>query len=129
MPVIDDPFAGLPRRTLADAAMSRATALGAGHADVRVERLRSQTLGSRDGRLERRFDSETDGLSVRVIVDGSWGFAADVDLTPEAAARAAERAVEAARALSPLNAERVELADEPVYTGEWSSVFETHPAS
>jgi len=63
-----------------------------------------------------------------VVVDGTWGFAAAVDLTPEAAARAAEQAVDVARVAAPITAERIELADEPGH-GEvtWVSSYQTDP--
>ena len=36
------------------------------------------------------MDADELGLAVRVVMDGTWGFAAAVDLTTEAAVRAAE---------------------------------------
>ncbi len=63
--------------------------LGAAHADFRAERIRGQQIGLSDANLETQFDSDDLGLAVRVVVDGTWGFAAAVDLTPEAAAHAA----------------------------------------
>jgi TldD protein len=56
------------------------------------------------------------------------GFAATVDLTPEAAAHTAAAAVAVAAAAAPLAAERIELAAEPSW-GEvsWVSDYETDP--
>ena len=66
---------------------------------------------------------------MRVVVDGTWGFASHVDLTPERAAATAERAVGVARALAPLARERVERAAEPVHAGvEWCSDVRGRPA-
>ena len=90
---IDPQFTALPLRALADAAMQQAADLGAGHADFRAEQLRSQTIGLSDGNLETLFDASDVGLAVRVVVDGTWGFAATVDLTPDAAAQAAREAI------------------------------------
>ena len=125
---IDDAFLALPLDTLADAALTRARELGASHADLRVERLRSQHLRLRDASLEGRLDDDDRGFAVRVVYDGTWGFAAGVDLTPEAARRLAERAVDIARASKPANREPVELADEPVYrNATWVSSYEVDP--
>ena len=107
---IDAAFTDLPLRRLADAALSRARALGAEHADLRVERIRDQGLSLRDARLDGSSDREDVGLAVRVVHDGTWGFASDVALTPEAAERLAERAVEVAKVSRPLSTERVVLA-------------------
>ncbi len=125
---IDPEFAALPLRELAAAALQRAASLGAQHADFRAELLRGQRIRLSDGQLETLLDTDTLGLAVRVVVDGTWGFAAAVDLTPEAAARAAEQAVDVARVAAPITAERIELADEPGH-GEvtWVSSYLTDP--
>ena len=46
-------------------------------------------------------DGEDVGFAVRVVHDGTWGFAAGVDLTPEAVVRVAEQAVTVARVSRP----------------------------
>ena len=63
--------------------------------------------------LESSGDGEDVGFAVRVVVDGTWGFAAGVDLTPEAVVTITEQAVEVARVAAALSTERVELAPEP----------------
>jgi len=88
---VDPEFTGLPLRKLADAALEAARRLGADHADFRAERIRSQLIRLSDGKLETVSDRDDSGLAVRVVVDGTWGFAAMVDLTPEAAQTAAGR--------------------------------------
>ncbi len=125
---IDPEFTAYPLRKLADAALEQAAQLGASHADFRAERIRGQQIGLSDGSLETQFDSDDLGLAVRVVVDGCWGFASAVDLTPEAARAAAAEAVDVARVASPLSTERIELADEPAY-GEvtWISDYQTDP--
>jgi len=125
---IDDSFLELPRGRLADAALARARELGADHADFRLERIRDAELRVRDCELEGSRDDEDTGLAVRVVVDGTWGFAAGVDLTVDAAVRVAELAVDVARASRALSTERVELADEPVHAGvTWMSSYEVNP--
>ena len=118
----------MPLRELAAAALQRAAELGAQHADFRAELLRGQRIRLSDARLETLLDIDNLGLAVRVVVDGTWGFAAAVDLTPEAAASAAEQAVDVARVAAPIAAERIELADEPGH-GEvaWVSSYVTDP--
>ena len=128
MPEIDATFVGLPLSALSDAALSRAAELGCCHADVRVERLREAFRSFRDHALETTADSQVLGLSVRVVHDGVWGFAADITLTADRAARLAERAVATARVSRPLTPASVELADEPVYAdASWVSAYEVNP--
>ena len=81
---IDPEFTAYPLQALADTALQRATELGARHADFRAERVLAQEIVLSDGRLETLNDSDVLGLGVRVIVDGTWGFAATVDMTPGA---------------------------------------------
>ena len=127
MITVDDDFTSLPLRALADAALQRARDLGAEHADLRVERVRDAGVRLRDGRLAGSGDGTDSGLAVRVVVDGTWGFAATDRLTPQAAAAAADRAVEMARVSRPLSTERIELAPEPAYDATWVSSYVTDP--
>ena len=125
---IDPDFLSLPLRAMADAALQRARDLGAEHADLRVERVTGQLLRLRDGAVATARDWSTVGLAVRVIVEGTWGFASHLEPTPDAAVAAAQRAVQVARTLRPLNAERVELAPEPVHADAvWVGEHEIDP--
>jgi TldD protein len=125
---VDADFLALPRHELADAALSAAKAAGADYADLRIQRSTSETVQLRDAGLETSAIGREVGLAVRVIVDGTWGFASHAELAPGVAADTARRAVEVARGLAALNAERVELADEPVYSDvHWVSSYEIDP--
>ncbi|RLL66182.1 TldD/PmbA family protein [Streptomyces sp. Z26] len=130
---VDPAFLALPLRALADAALARAKALGAEHADFRLERVRGATWRLRDARTGGGSDTTDAGYAVRVVHRGAWGFASGVDLTMDAAARVATRAVEMAKLSARVIAaarsdERVELADEPSH-GErtWVSSYEVDP--
>jgi TldD protein len=128
VPEIDPAFLALPLRRLADAALGRARELGATHADFRLERIRNQVISLRDGKLQSAGTGEDLGFAVRVVHDGTWGFAAGVDLTPETAARVAEQAVDVAKVSRAINSEPIELADEPVYPDvTWVSAYELNP--
>jgi len=127
-PGLDPAFTSLPLDALADAALSRAKELGAEHADVRVERIRTGDLALHDAHLETSHEDDARGLAVRVVYDGTWGFAAGVELTTEAAARLADDAVAIARASRAVVSERVELAPEPAYRNvTWISSYDVDP--
>ena len=127
-PGIDPEFTALPLRDLADAALAQAKALGAQHADFRAEWLRGQTIGLSDGTPQTLFDADDTGLAVRVIVDGTWGFASTVDLNADAAAHTARQAVEVAKVAATMNTEPIELAPEPGYGDvTWVSAYQTDP--
>ncbi|MFC0863773.1 TldD/PmbA family protein [Sphaerimonospora cavernae] len=125
---IDADFLALPLRRLADAALQRARDLGAEQASFRLERVRAENLRLFDARLEGAMDADDLGFAVRVVKDGTWGFASGIELTPEAAARAAEEAVRVAAVSAPINREPVELAPEPVHADvTWVSSYEVDP--
>jgi TldD protein len=125
---LDPTFTDLPYRSLGDAALARAQALGADHADFRFERIRHQHLGVRDGVLQSAADAEDLGFAVRVIHGGAWGFAAGVILTDDEAARVAETAVAVARVAAAMTTTPVELAPEPTYDDvTWISSYVVNP--
>jgi TldD protein len=125
---IDADFLDLPRHALADAALSAATAAGASHADLRIHRITTEVIQLRDGQLETAVLSRELGLAVRVVVDGTWGFASHAELSPTVAADTARCAVEVAATLAGLNTDPVELADEPVHSdATWVSSYGIDP--
>lgn len=125
---VDPDFLALPRHALADAALTAATQAGASYADLRIHARTTESVQLRDGALETAVSDYEIGLAVRVIVDGTWGFAAHAQLDTAAAADTARRAVRVASTLAPLNAERVELAPEPVYRDvTWVSDYRIDP--
>ncbi|MFC5060848.1 TldD/PmbA family protein [Actinomycetospora atypica] len=125
---VDEDFLALPLRSVADAALQVARDAGVEHADVRVHRLRSQSLELRDARVVSSSDSDRVGLAVRVLRHGVWGFAAHVDVTPSAAVATARRALDVAATLAPVARETVTLAAEPVHADRtWVSPYDTDP--
>jgi TldD protein len=132
---IDEAFTALPLRSLADAALARARALGAEHADFRFERVRSASWRLRDAKPAGSSDTTDLGYAVRVVHGGTWGFASGVDLTMDAAAKVASQAVAMAKLSAQVikaagSDERVELAGEPVYADRtWVSSYEIDPFS
>jgi TldD protein len=75
---------------------------------------RAQSVATKNGRVESVSDLETEGIGVRLLVDGAWGFACDRRLTRAGAEEAARRAAAFARAapgahgrtLAPLDARK-----------------------
>jgi len=130
VPAVDDSFLALPRRQLADAALQRAKDLGATYAEFRLERVRSESVSLHDGVLQGASDASDLGIAVRVIHQGTWGFAAGVGLTVDEAVLVAEQAVNVAHVSRAINTEPIELAPEPVYDDvTWVSSYQTDPLS
>src|SRR5213592_5078092 len=85
-------------RELCDEAVAAALAAGASYADARVVVRRNQTVATRNQRVDRLDDTETEGLGVRVLVGGAWGFACDRRLSADGAQAAAGKACAFAKA-------------------------------
>jgi TldD protein len=96
-----------------DAALGEAHRLGCSSAELRIERIRSQQVRLRDGRLEGAADDTELGMGVRVVVAGAMGFAATVSTDRTEAAGLVTAAVESARLIARAGGTPIELADEP----------------
>jgi TldD protein len=115
-------------RTLCEHAVEVATGSGAAYADARAVTRRVQHVATKNGEVESVSDAETEGIGVRVLVDGAWGFACDRRLSEAGAREAAERAVAFARASAGrADRRRVELAPLEVATGDYRTEAERDP--
>jgi TldD protein len=114
-------------RELAQAVLNAARAAGADYADVRICRHKDQRIRTREQRVESVSDTESFGCGVRVLLDGTWGFAATSEVTRDATAAAAERAVDVARANRSLRRRPVELAPAEAHVDEWRAPVERDP--
>ncbi|MDX1450112.1 MAG: TldD/PmbA family protein, partial [Acidimicrobiia bacterium] len=98
------------KKTLADAALNAARAKGASYADVRIGRYLNQFLITREKKVQNIVNTESYGAGVRVIADGTWGFAATSNVDKDSLAKAAEQAVAIAKANAKIQTEPVQLA-------------------
>ena len=104
---IDAEFLALPRRELADAALTAAVQSGASYADLRIHAITTETMQLRDGELETAVVDHEIGVAARVIFDGTWGCAspaalgtgAAADTAPSSASRASSEATAKAIAI------------------------------
>jgi TldD protein len=87
-------------RDLCREAVAAAQAEGAEYADARALLRRVQSVATKNGQVETVNDAESEGIGVRVLVGGAWGFACDRRLSAEGARSAVIRACAFARAVS-----------------------------
>ncbi|MBB4108205.1 TldD/PmbA family protein [Pedobacter zeae] len=113
------------KKKMADVALNAAKSKGATYADVRIGRYLNQVVATRETRVENISNSESYGLGVRVIANGSWGFAATNNMDDASIAKAAEAAVAIAKGNAKLMEEPVQLAPQKGY-GEvsWKTPIE-----
>ncbi|WP_237068059.1 TldD/PmbA family protein [Microbulbifer guangxiensis] len=98
------------KKVLADIVLNTARKAGATYTDVRIGRYLNQFVITRETRVDNIVNTESFGAGVRVIANGTWGFAATNDLTDDGIAQAARRAVAIAKANSKYQVEPVQLA-------------------
>src|SRR5436190_21238043 len=104
------PIPTADKKTLADVALNAARANGATYADVRIGRYLNQFVTTRDDKVQNVVNTESYGAGVRVLANGTWGFAATSQLTRDSIARAAEQAVAIAKANGKFQTDPVVLA-------------------
>ena len=112
-------------RDLCATAVDAAVAAGATYADARAVVRRGQVVTTKNARVERLTDAETEGIGVRVLVAGAWGFACNRGLTAEAAREAALRACAFARAAG--GRDEPTLAPLEPRTDTFRTVYEQDP--
>lgn len=125
-----DPLASLAdpgRLELATLALQAATDAGASWADARVAEYRNQRIATREARVTNVSDRGSYGVGVRVIAEGTWGFAASADATPEEVVRIAKLAVTRARANARLQREPVQLIPARAHRGTWRTPIRRDP--
>jgi TldD protein len=98
------------KKQLADIALNTAKSFGATYADVRIGRYLNQFVTTREKKVQGITNTESFGVGIRVIVNGTWGFAATNTVTPDNLKKTAERAVIIAKANSKFQKEPIKLA-------------------
>jgi TldD protein len=108
-------------------AVEAATRAGAGYADARLVKEESESLTVRNQEMEGIDRSVSEGVGIRVLVDGYWGFAATARTDGEDIHTTAELAVEVAKAASRLPREPVRLSEVEPAVASWESPVERDP--
>lgn len=120
-----------PHVELAQRAIDRAKAAGASYADVRLVAWTREQVEVRDRRVERVSQGDSLGVSIRVLVDGAWGFAATPLITEAALRTITDRALDGAKASAALRkrlgAPAVELAKVEPVTATWVTPYTLDP--
>jgi TldD protein len=108
-------------------ALNAARDAGASYSDVRIGRYRRQNINTRERQITGVSDSESYGLGIRTIVNGSWGFAATNNMTKEGVVKAAKEAARLSRAARSAQKRPVVLAPAPAVQGTWMTPITRDP--
>lgn len=108
--LLDPWFDAAIKKKLAETALNAARDKGATYTDVRIGRYLQQYLFTREKQVQNIINAESYGIGIRVIANGTWGFSATSDVTPDGIAKCAATAVAIAKANSKFQKEPVVLA-------------------
>ncbi len=98
------------KKRMADVALNTAKGLGASYADARIGRYLNQYVFTREDKVQNVVNTESFGIGIRVIANGTWGFSSTNDVSEDGVKKATEQAVAIAKANSKIQKEPVVLA-------------------
>ena len=84
--------------------------LGSTYADARIGRYLNQYVFTREDKVQNVVNTESFGIGIRVIANGTWGFASTNSVTEDGIMKATQQAVAIAKANSKIQKEPVKLA-------------------
>jgi TldD protein len=116
-------------KDLALRALDLVSGPGTAYADVRAIESHERELTTKNGKPGHVAGAESQGLGIRVLAAGSWGFAATDDLTPEGIESAAGLALEIARSGAAAQKLPITLAPEEKHEAVWVSPIRIDPFS
>ncbi|KAA1243256.1 TldD/PmbA family protein [Aquimarina sp. RZ0] len=98
------------KKKLADVALNTAKTLGASYADARIGRYLNQYVFTREDKVQNVVNTESFGIGIRVVANGTWGFASTNNVSDAGIKKATEQAVAIAKANSKIQKVPVKLA-------------------
>ena len=125
--VLEAGMSSATKQELGEIAVKLAKQLGATYGDIRINRYRTERIATRERQVQMVSRRQTFGFGVRVLVNGSWGFAASSIVTPDEVRRVMREAVEIAEANVSRQRRRVQMVETPAVKANWRSAFEEDP--
>lgn len=102
-------------------AVEQALRSGADYAEARVQHNVGHTLTLKNGTAEPVTSTRKLGIGIRIIVDGSMGFASTNSLESSQIRASAETAVKTAKAAARLISTPTKLAPEKSWEDKWEA--------
>jgi TldD protein len=116
-------------KDIAERALNAAQLQGASYADIRIVGQQTQSIRVKNGHVDGLLHNQSQGLGMRVIVNGAWGFASSSLTTLQEAVRLATQATQIARASSLTQARPVVLGPSEVHVASYQTPVQTDPFS
>ena len=102
---------------------------GVDYADARAMEITERDVSTKNGKAGNVSSSVSQGVGVRVLAAGCWGFAATDDLTSDGIEACAQLALNIAHSSALAKKKDVVLAPEDKYVSEWASPCAIDPFS
>lgn len=112
---------------LADLALAKATELGASFADLHLMQTDRESLFVREEMVQGVDAGSSLGCSVRVLVQGAWGFAASEEISEERVLQLVESAIAIAKGQAGWRKQPIEIETLPAHTGRWDMPVKVDP--
>ena len=94
---------------------------GVEYADARLEKHYNEVITASNGKIERAVVNRKQGIGIRVLVNGAWGFQSTTNLTMSGIKEAVNRAYRVAKASSKYIMQKVELAPVKTYVDSYKT--------
>jgi TldD protein len=114
-------------KDLALRALDAVARRGVTYADVRAVDSREREISTKNGKTGHVSSAESQGIGIRVLANGCWGFAATDDLTASGIESASALALEIARAGTAARTHEIALAPEARHEAVWTSPMQVDP--
>jgi len=112
---------------LADLALAKANELGATFADLRFMQTDRESLFVREEMVQGVDAGSSLGCSVRVLVQGAWGFAASEEISEKRVLQLVESAIAIAKGQAGWRKQPIEIETLPAHTGRWDMPVAVDP--
>ena len=114
-------------KDLIDRGLDLSKVLGATFSEVRIVDQRNEELEVKNGTAEAIKYSESEGIGVRVIVDGAWGFASTSRMEKKDIDEVTALAVQIAKASAMTKKENVVLSPADRIVADYSTPLKIDP--
>ncbi|MBK8550160.1 MAG: TldD/PmbA family protein [Ignavibacteria bacterium] len=112
---------------LADTSIFIAGNNGASYCDLRICKNRNQYISTKEEMIQSISDGENLGFGVRVLINGTWGFASSSLISETEVAKVTELACEISKANSILQKVPVELVMAKSYEDKYNTPLQINP--
>jgi len=114
-------------KKFADSSIFTAKNNGASYSDIRICKLRMQSINAREDIVTSISDSDDLGFGVRVLINGTWGFASSSVVNESEVVKMTVKACEIAKANSVLQKIPVEIVNVKTYNDKYVTDIITDP--